>query len=270
MKNPKILWVTSFNKQLYKQSGRRMISSFLAQSVPGRLFASYEGFDCRYPGTPQVITYNLSGDKVLNQFTTSHADVIPESLGGVAKQCSCPGADNLKPSNSNHKPKCHWDYWNRNCARWFRKIPTIEAASTVPNVDYLVWVDCDCVFNEISGRFRSEAFVSVAFEGHDGFYLQGRHRKVPECGVFGYNMSRSGAIEHIDVVRNMYLSGEFKMYDRWDDSYIWHRAMMNYDRAFIDAARGVSQKNSHVVQFSAIGDYLKHNKGVHWRKGLGA
>ena len=275
-----LIWVTSFNRELYEHSGKKLIQTFANSGVRGDLLITYEGMGDGFekevltsvqgPIGNRIRFHVLDFDHTLHSWLSRNRDIIPRHLGGKAVQCSCPGGDNLAPSQKHVKSLCHWTWWNRNCSRWFRKIPSINAA-ILTRKRYVAWIDCDCSFTPEAWSMRIPELIG---EGA-GFYLKGP-RKIPECGILCYDMDSDYAKETIRLVKYKYDSGAFRQLQRWDDSFVWWVCMQDAMRVhqdgqrFTDLAKGVSIRDGHVVSASRIGQYVVHNKGEHARKGLGA
>lgn len=277
-----VLWVTSFNRPLYENSARKLIRTFADSGVQGHLLMTYEGmgqdFEKRVllsvPGAigNRMHFHVLDYDSHLRLWLNSNRDIIPYHLGGTATQCDCPGGDDLAPATKHSNPHCHWTWWNRNCSRWFRKIPSLEQATAMSEQHgfrYVVWIDCDCYFTAGAWEMR----ITKLLGDGCGFFLKGP-RKVPECGIVCYDMQSALARGTMQSVFQSYDSGLFRTLKRWDDSFVWWVCMQNlaasHRESFTDLAKGISVKDGHVVAASTIGPYVRHNKGEHARKGLGA
>ena len=273
------LWITSFNRKLYEFSGKKFIQTFANSGVKGDLLITHEGMGEKFesevllsvpgPVGSKILFYDLDRDTYLQGWLKTNRDIIPRHLGGKAVQCPCPGSENLHPRQKHIRASCHWTWWNRNCSRWFRKIPSIRQAMQM-GYRYIVWIDCDCWFTEDAYEFR----IANILGGLDGFFLKSPHRKVPECGIVGYDLDSAYAREVIRLVEYKYDSGNFRLLDRWDDSYVWWCCTKIARRQFPhsefnDLASEVIVRNGHVVESSRIGKYIRHNKGEHARQGLG-
>lgn len=256
-----ILWVTSFNRQLFEASGKKLIQTFHDTNTTGDLLLACENGveyeqECR-----ECLTCDLEGHPTLTNWLARNIDIIPGHLGGVATECDCPvQGDKLAPG-AKHRRGCHWAWFNRICSRWFRKLPAIEVGMQ-GEYDAVVWIDSDCFFR----KQVTANDVMDLFSGQDVFYLKGPYRKVPECGVVGYNLQGRGR-EFFREFLDCYQSGIFRQLERWDDSYVFDYVRQNGVVPFgsVDLASPRHGRNGHVVEHSRIGPWIGHDKGKHGR-----
>lgn len=257
----KLLWVTSFNRQLFEASGRKLIQTFHETGTDGDLLLACEGGVDDEPECRECITLDLDKNHTLRQWLEDNQDIIPDHLGGLATECDCTVVgDKLAPA-ARHKTGCHWAWFNRICSRWFRKLPAINAGIKL-GYDAVVWLDSDCYF-----RSRMAAYdMNELFGGLDVFYVKGPFRSVPECGVVGYNVQAKGG-EFFDAFLDCYTSGDFRQLERWDDSYVFDYVRQNGAShcGTRDIASAKEGRDGHVVQHSKIRRWIRHDKGKHGR-----
>lgn len=255
-----MIWTTSFTKELYEVSGQKLLESFLQTKTAGTMFVGYEGFKdsdlSELVKSDRIVYYDLETDLYLPQWLADNKDVIPKENGGETLPCECKDAGKA-PSN-NHDKGCHWSWFNRNCYRWFRKVVVLnEAINRYDKTKDLVWIDCDCVFK----RNVAISKIREMHDRYDGFYIKGI-RRVPECGIVGYNMNRKGK-QVFEKLKGFYDSGEFKKWHRWDDSFVYSQAARHFNCRDIGSRRFGG--DGHVVQHSQLREYILHNKGEHGR-----
>jgi len=279
-----ILWVTSFNKKLYEHSGRKLLDTFARFKVPGKMFIAHED-KLAVQITQQEKSlciesdfvektswlYDLEDSGILKRWLKDNEDIIPKHLGGKAMVCKCVGGANPRPKQKHEKPGCRWTWWNRNCSRWFRKIPALHAAWNLGEGHrYIIWIDCDCYFIENAENFSWKDMIGDA----PGFYMKGPRRAVIEGGVVGYDTQTKMGSKVYEEIERIYLTGEFRNHERWDDSFIVQIALENIRRMlpkkkpFMDVAAGVVTRDGHITKRSLVGRYVRHNKGEHAREGL--
>lgn len=256
-----------------------LLKSFTKTKAPGRLFVAYEG------APPDEISskfdyYDLGKDSFLQTWLAENKDVIPEYLGGLAPECSCP---NHEERHAVHASGCYWQWMNRNASRFFRKIAAIKAA--VPAADahkarYLIWLDSDC-------RFRAplpEHYVQKVMRDGGYFYFRG-HRPAIESGIMGFDLEGSGR-EIITATADCYVSGRYRAYERWDDGYIWtkmveahpeisaidmvkkHVRQMTREELGAFGLLPGRKRSNNVIPTTTMNTYVIHAKGTHGR-GLG-
>lgn len=261
-KEPKILFVTSFNEEMYKATGKALVESFLQkiEYSEAKLYIAHEGFPFITNDNPKLYIHNVVDDWLL-QILHDNKDVIPKYLGGSAEKCNCKNPYGKR--DWDHKKGCYFTWWNRNFSRWLRKISAIRQAfayneSELLSFDYLLWVDSDCVFRR---DFRPEnIFV------HDAsiIYMKGRFREAIESGIIGFKNNVTGS-EAFKKVAQCYSTGEFRKFKRWDDGYIFTKILLEYPT--LDLVRP-NYKKPDVANASLFNKFIQHNKGTHGR-GLG-
>ena|SRR3990167_5775367 len=256
----KVLYVTSFARDMYEASGERLISSFASKGVPGKILCFVEGFDLPKK-TNRVIERRLDGDPILDSWLVANLDVIPTHLGGRHEGCQCPGGP-LDVHSKMHSQPCVGYWFNRNASRWFRKVVALYRAMDQA-ADVLVWLDSDCFFK----KKLPEEQVARTFKSRAVFYMQSRRRKVLESGIMGFFLDRGGR-RFIELTLDRYRSGEFRKHPRWDDCYQWQLTRDKHkDIPSTDIATRASG-HADVARHSTLKDFLEHDKGRHGR-GLG-
>jgi hypothetical protein len=251
-----------------------LLKSFTKTKAPGRLFVAYEG------APPDEISskfdyYDLGLDSFLQTWLEENKDVIPEYLGGLAPECSCPGREER---HAKHSHGCHWQWMNRNASRFFRKVAALKAA--VPAADahkarYIVWLDSDCRFvAPLPEHYLQNVLGDVGF-----FYFRG-HRPAIESGVMGFDLSGSGR-EMIEITAKCFSSKSYRTYDRWDDGFIWTKMVEEHPEiGAVDMVKKHMRQLAHeqrkaygllpgrkpsnnVMPMTTINTYVIHAKGSH-------
>lgn len=254
-----IIYLTSFDREIYLASGKDLIWSFDATKTEGKLLVYYEKMRPEeIISGHQITMFDITNSPTLTNFLQQNASIIPVYLGGLALPCKCP---NNKIKNAPHRPGCHYQWFNRNAFRWFRKIVALEhAVSIAQSDDIVVWVDADCFFK----RQLTLANLMIIFGENGVFYFKSKFRPVLEGGIVGYNLAKGGKII-IDKFRARYMSGIFRHDNRWDDCYQLGLTLAeNRNIKSIDLARRISG-HSDVVCNSALASFFEHRKGRHGR-----
>jgi len=240
----KTLYVTSFNQRLLNATGHKLLESFLDHQRRDKLLCCHDP-DVQMPKfydgahADRIPTYNLGKCKILRDWR--------EQFDGVVARAT--------------------SYWNRNAARWFRKVVSINHAAQTTKAHRLVWLDCDCIVK----RAIPEGFWRQLFGHSHGkysvFYLKGPTRTVEECGFTAYDLRRDGRtfIEHY-LAR--YTSGEFLSDERWDDCFQFQRTRETHPEILCrDFAGETTGPYGPVFENSPLAEYLDHPKGSHNRMG---
>lgn len=255
-----ILYVTSFNDELYNATGKKLLESF--SNIKGDLFIGTENL--LLVGS-RFIQYKLENDYFLQKWLLENKDIIPEYLGGIAKPCN--HQDPYAREDRKHTKGCHFSWWNRNCSRWFRKIATINYVMNYQNTyanigkyDYFVWLDADCIFK----KDPHDILENIDGWDVDIFYMRGTKRRAVESGIFGIKNNPCGKF-FVDQLCWLYTSKKFRNYDRWDDGFIFKVAIGDSPLVrTLDIAAKCNKPD--VADFTCLTPYIKHNKGTHGRK----
>lgn len=245
-----ILFTTTVNESLYRVSGKTLISTFTKYVPWGTLLISYED-SIDLPKQNNLVYYNLSEDSFLNTWLEKNKDIIPTKFGG--------DVDIEDPIFT--KTKQHG--FRRRAATWFRKIANLKYSVNFArsnNYEVLVGLDCDIFFKQ---NFPQNIIPNL-IEGFSILGYMGKKRKALnkglECGLVGFNLLEQGG-EFIDTVSDVFQSGEFRNYLRWDDSYLYSKLIEEYRFSFKDLAAHVN--DTKVMKYGILSSYLTHDKGRH-------
>ncbi len=253
-----VLWVTSFNPELYEASGRRLIETFRRVQKTGKILVCGEGgveCDADY-------RYDLDGDEFLRTWLHANRDVIPDYLGGLATECQCP---ERKERHGRHKFRCHWQWMNRNASRWFRKVAALRHAVVEHKAKITVWLDADTYFV----RSCPEKFLADLLRGTAMFYFRG-HRDAAESGIIGLDTSRPDmGAALVSKLCDRYTTRAYRQYPRWDDGYQLARVTEATPRPkSVDLVHKTKWKGktNDVIPTTEISRFIRHEKGRHGTK----
>jgi len=260
-----ILFVTSYTKELYAASGRRLLESFRVVKQPGAMLACTEGFkrpEKAFEGKPYIY-HNLDDDPFLGRWLMENKDVIPDHLGGDTKMCDCPGAN--ERHGREHKTGCHWHWMNRNASRWFRKVASLRQGVRVADAlgtPWMVWLDADDHFiRPLPLDYLKEKLRDVAL-----FHFRG-HREATESGILGIQLAQGGR-EFVAALCERYTSKDYRKYERWDDGYQISRLVLEGKVKARDLVHPTKYKSGDlrtedVIPTTDIKKFLVHDKGRH-------
>lgn len=256
-----VLWATTFSADLWQDSGKPLIESFVATKTPGTLVAYVEGMDLP-TGYPNVISHRIDSDPFLSTFLAHNRMVIPVALGGSAKapECHCRGGP-LDVHSKRHRLPCVGYWFCKNAYRWARKPLAAKRACDKygDDFDVMMWVDSDASFLQLN---PPEVVESWFKEKYGCIYLKSK-RDAIETGVFGYHMKLGGR-KIADAVFSRYTTGAFRRDKRWDDCVQMERGIVISKVPALDVATAVGPRNT-VIQHSPLAEYLGHDKGRHNR-----
>lgn len=260
----KILWATTFSKDMWETSAKNLIESFVATQTSHKLVAYTEGMDL--PPTPNAEGRRLEGDPFLKSFLEKNKTVIPEELGGVARPpfCRCDRGKPLDVHSKRHRLPCVGYWFCKNAYRWLRKVRAANlAAVSNPGFDILMWVDADASFLK---TVPPEAVASWFAPNRGCVYLKNKRTAI-ETGVVGYHLKHGGR-QILARTADRYASGKFRKDQRWDDCVQLEKGIAaSAGIVTADLATAVGERNT-VIQHSPLGEYLGHDKGLHRRTGV--
>ncbi len=244
-----VLYVTSFIEKMYDLTGKNMIESFYNTNQEGDILICYEGFDFE-SDEDNMFTYDLTEDSYLLEWLEDNKDIIPKQFGGEALP---------------QKRKPNEKLWNVKASKWFRKIASIKHAMEVygDNYDYLIWVDCDCVFKEMIPISIHEKVLNNC----GMFYYFGKRRERYDCGYetgfLGFN-KECGGYDFIKLVVSIY-EKEFRNIKRWDDGYVIRKVNELHNKSVKTKDIG-GNTESPINYINPYYKYIRHNKGTHDKK----
>ena len=266
----RILWVTSCAADMWVASGRALLKSFIETQTYGEILLCYEGIDkYRMQSVNDRLKFEyLDNDEFLHVWLNKFRNQIPVHLGGTVEEplCKCPGGP-YEPHSKKHRMPCIGHWFNKNHSRWFRKVAGLKIVLErhVPQ-DHVkdtavIWIDSDCRFK----RKVEEKHVRDWFNTKGVFYLK-HTRPVMEAGIVGYNLGAGGGKVITEVI-DTYYSGAYQKYERWDDSFVIQKVLFEKcpDVKSVDLAYGLGA-HAGVVEQSALGAFITHDKGRHGRK----
>lgn len=257
-----VLYVTSFAKDMYNLSGKLLIDTFNHFNPNNYLCVYYENMDFTRP-SHQILPYDLSESTFLNEWLKENAKDIPAEYGGLAT-----------PENN---PALFKSYFNKSASRWFRKIVAIDTAIKQFGhmFKYVVWIDADCyVRNTLPPDTLHRIFKKNDIIYHLGVKRREQHMGI-ESGIIGFKTGLG--YNFMDKVANIFRTGHFRRYKRWDDGYVFREVVdeeiilnttrkLKHKIKILDVVGHVSGKQyrkSEVIPHGPFRDYFVHDKGKH-------
>lgn len=263
-------YFTSFGYDMYLGTGKAMLDSFATvrgqtnmtvyYECPGRVDALGLDLCQRYPFVSAV---DLGQSQYLREWLNTNKGIIPDYLGGLAKECSCPRRDER---HSKHLTvDCHWQWMNRNASRWFRKVVAwrdqMDRQKRVKN-RFALWLDSDTLWQ----RLPTDDELDQISQGHAVCYARA-HREAIESGILLFDFEH-GANTIIQAVVDRY-AGDFRRLHRWDDGYVLTTVVEDHPSLCRDLVppwpEGVKKHND-VMPLTVWSTYLQHLKGSHGRR----
>lgn len=255
-----VLFVTSFNQELFNASGKAMCESYLSSGSIGRLWVASENMQgSDIPSGDNITVHPIEDIPGLKQWETANKDIIPKDLGGTAV-CKCPGRP--EPHSKKHKPGCPNAWFNRYASRWFRKVIAILDAARHGGAEIIVWMDSDSIFK----KTVDDEIILEALKGKAVGYMKSKDRPVIESGLIIMHGGRGG-FHLVESVYQRYMTGQFRKDERWDDGYQWQMVLQADPELKSNSIDMASKASGHadVLPHTVLGSYVEHHKGKHSR-----
>ena len=269
-----ILYVTSFNKKLFRVSGYNMVHSFLDTDTEGDFLVTYEDDIFKdLPKSDKLIYHNLDEDEFLQNWLQDNSDIIPIEYGGTYPECT--QCRNPKDRWHGHLPDCLNGGWHARVGQWFRKIAALnEALKYEEKYDVIIFADCDIDFL----KKIPEKYVCDIAKGYGSFYHLGLNRLKQnmgiESGFIGFNKNGRG-YELLKRVIDSYATKDFRRFERRDDGYVFReifgestdinkKDLVYQDMNWHDVTSRPNVKGDlNVVDKGMFAKYISHRKGMH-------
>jgi hypothetical protein len=254
------LYVTSFTSEMYAVTGSHLVGSFRQTGSDGTLLVCYEG-PCGAllsRADERIRSYDLAASSFLSEWLDANRDIIPVALGGAASSCEC-GTPH-EPSDG-CRPRCPFQWFNRNASRWFRKIASLDYALAHVPCDAIVWIDADCRFTQqLPATLWRALFADASV-----LYHRSPDRRVLESGVLAIRLDDGGRKFLTETIER-FRTGRFREDARWDDGFQFQMQLQALpELAAKDLGTRALAENSHgdVLPSSPLGAYITHFKGIH-------
>ena len=261
-----VLYVTSFTKDIYKASGKKMIETFLKFHPNNKMVVCYEKMKLGdfEDLSHNILTYDLEKSDFLKTWLFKNRDIIPFYLGGLATV-----RNNLELFKSE---------FNRQASCFFRKIVSIDYAilSYGKQYNYIVWIDADSYFTK---KIPNNTVPNVFSNSHVFFHLGTKRMNANlgiESGIIGFK--KGNGYRFFKMVADKFRNGSFRKYEKWDDGYVfrkvWEEVVKINDQnpddcnqiLFNDVVSHiVKSRRNQVIPYGPFGDFVVHEKGKHKR-----
>tara|TARA_B100000073_G_scaffold347485_3_gene362008 strand:+ start:546 stop:1337 length:792 start_codon:yes stop_codon:yes gene_type:complete len=258
----KVLYVTTFNKKLYDQSGKNLIDSFLKHISCGEMLVCYEDIEFCNLNPERILEYNMEKDQYMCNWINNNKHNIPEMYGGIA--------------DSNHHIVKQFEskkgqYWaNHRASRYFRKIVALNYAINKfsNNYEFIFFVDSDCIFKK---NITLEKIESELFGNNESMiYYWSNYRmeigRGPETGLTGYCKKNNG-FKFIKHICDCFESQDFLRFEYWDDGYVIGRLIKenNDSYNFKDLVGDSKERTTRVMEIKTnpLFGYIHHFKNRH-------
>ena len=211
--NIKVLYVTTFNKKLYEQTGEKLIKSFKDNNTFADMLVCYEEIKF-VSDSDKIFGYDMTNDIYMNNWLKINENNIPECYGGTANE--------THPIVIQFNKKEGHDWANHRASRYFRKIVALNYALAhyANNYDVIFVIDSDCIFKK---QIDYHKVHDLFGDGSSMIYFWSDHRKKldrgPETGFTGYCKSNNG-FEFAKIICECFESQDFLRFKYWDDGYV--------------------------------------------------
>ncbi len=250
-----VAFVSTMNKKLYDQYGKRFIEEFINfASDDLKLFIVFEG-EC-----PKEILNIKSNIFVIPFLSQKHHLFIKyfgklyEANGLKVKQFIENGQTKLNVSN---------DYHFNSIKFSFKPFSIHQVLDYIPeDLDYLIWTDADL---RCKKKFNEESLYT--FLPEEEFLMSYLGRKKPwysECGFLGFNLRHKNFRDYINRMIEIYTSGEIFSLEQWHDSWIWDHVRNEFEEDRKINFKNISGKGyelDHPFINCGLEEFFDHLKG---------
>jgi hypothetical protein len=254
---------TTFNDRMYYATGKSLLSS-IKTHLPASGVVIYEELsDGR--ASEIVDRWNTAITiKTLTSFKEvfeANKDVIPRAFGGEADKVA---GDK---------------FWNYRWFGWFRKVVMAHHATCVSDMmeqfgGYFIFIDSDIRFKKGFG----DDVLRKLMRGKPIGFFKGDRPEI-DSGFIAVDTNSLKPRKFYGYFMDLFLSGRFREYPRWDDIYLMTRLVEQCPQEwFHDFAEGqkmneYTNSNGHstvnqIIPFSEMSEYIEHDKGIHIRKNV--
>ena len=135
--------------------------------------------------------------------------------------------------------------------------------------DYLLWIDADCVFNDVPNENFYNLIKNTTNDKMLGFM---RRPTYSECGFMIFNLKHKYLPEYYNDVSNIWLSGEIYYAQQNHDSFIMdlirerlekkYKTILHTDLALFGKNKGIELGGEgHILELTEFIYYFYHHKG---------
>ena len=258
--------ISTFNDKLYEFSGKKMIESARALMPDAEIqiyteLEKEENLKELHEMGVKTIDIKLIPQRQI--VFEKHKDIISKQYGGDA---------------SLEDKKTH-TMWNIRWFGWFHKVLACHHAVAQEDYDgWIVFADSDIRFTK---GFDVSFIESMTKSKAIGFFKG--NRGAVETGLICIDCRKDFSKIFYDFFMDIFISGEFRQLNRWDDSKTFTVALdsipafLSPKENLCDMAEGVhpspmwTNSNGHVTSGQIISqtewaNYVEHDKGLHARK----
>jgi len=242
--------ITSFSAQGYEEYGKRFIDGFLKNWQDESLTVYVEGQQTALSiaqDYQSVAVVDLLRDKQFIKYAALLKASDPMYCGQMRN-----------PQTG--EPTYNFRY---DANKFFRKVYAVTQYNDkhLEAVDPFAWLDADIVFH----RKIPQNFLKDLLAGH-AMAILGRTNMYSETGFVAWDPSADTHRRFMQLYRNIYLSGAFRLLTEWHDCQVMDFARIALEIDARNLAKGCDP--NHPFVYSVLGTYMDHLKGPE-RKELG-
>lgn len=254
--NPKITFVSSMNKKLYEEYGKRFLEEFNQYAGENiKLLNIFEGLEI----------INSNSDKIKNIiFQDESHKKFKKFFGNLYE------ANGIKMNifNQNGEQRVSFQTnFRYNAIKFSFKVFSIKySLNFLESEDYLIWTDADL---RCKKNFSSNDLIEFLPEKDQVMSYLGRTHFPPgrpysECGFLGFNLKHKEFKQFINRMVEVYSSGEIFSYVEWHDSWIWDQIRLEFEEKninFKNISGPIFEKLEHPFVNCNLGKFFDHLKG---------
>lgn len=255
-----VAFISTMNKKLYEDYGKRFIKEFIEFSSPDiKLFIIFEG------NIPEELI-NIKNNFFVVPFLSQKHQLFIKYFGRLYE------ANGLKirefNENGQKKINISNDYRFNSIKFSFKPFSIYQSLDYIPeDLDYLIWIDADL---RCKKNFNSNSFIK--FLPENNFLMSYLGRKKPwysECGFLAFNLNHIKFKKYINRVINIYTSGEIFSLEQWHDSWIWDHVRNEFEDNEAVEFKNISGRGyelDHPFINCGLEEFFDHLKGPDRKK----
>lgn len=252
-----ITYFTTFNEKLYHVSGKHLINSFKKYTPVDSEFLIFHENVQNLHDESNIKFINMLPCEFYSNWFNEYKHIIPTKFGGLA--------------NIEMDKRLQYGLsvkWNQKACLWFWKIIAMKYVLQYMHSDtkYFVFLDSDTEFvNTIDTNFYDKMCFNFPLAFHLGKFRKAIDNKKCagiESGILVFK-NNSDAHFLIQYILDIYISGDFQRFLRWDDGFILRKVAENFPAFCNDLTPKANIKN--VISCGPFKNIIVHHIGKHHR-----
>ena len=259
-----MIFVSSINKSLYDEYGKRMIDGWLKNSKDVQLMIIFEG---QIPKELKEINHRLFSVKKLK---SKEFDQFQSFFGKLYEANGIRLHEFLHP-NGERRIEIKRDFRFDLVRFSFKIFSLLVALEEMPQETPFAWIDADLKCLEPFGEddlthFMPNGDQIMSYLGRTKFPT--KDDAYSECGFLGFNTKHDQTLNFLGRMRDLYLTGEAFRFKQWHDSWLWDEVRKEFEEKGYKFRNisGKFKELEHPFINCGLGKYFDHLKGPDRKK----